>query len=124
MPTARTSAGSPTSSATTAGASSRPTAKRSSPPPEAGPGLERVPLPPEFDGFPMFSHDGKKLVWASNRNQRQRGDTNIFLADWVEEPTPDPATPAAEAPPAKVVIPGGTHLPLVLQNTASPKTPQ
>jgi Tol biopolymer transport system component len=49
-----------------------------------GTGLERVTHHPEFDSFPMFSSDGKMLVWASNRNQAKRGDTNIFLADWVE----------------------------------------
>jgi Tol biopolymer transport system component len=32
----------------------------------------------------MFSPDGKKLVFASNRNDKQQGDTNIFIADWVE----------------------------------------
>jgi Tol biopolymer transport system component len=49
-----------------------------------GTGLERVTTEPTFDGFPMFSPDGKKLVWASNRNARQPGETNIFIADWVE----------------------------------------
>ena len=32
----------------------------------------------------MFSPDGKKLVFASNRNAAQQGDTNVFIADWVE----------------------------------------
>jgi len=32
----------------------------------------------------MFTHDGKKLVWASNRNSKKRGETNIFIADWVD----------------------------------------
>jgi len=32
----------------------------------------------------MFSSDGKLLVWASNRNQKTRSETNIFLADWVD----------------------------------------
>jgi Tol biopolymer transport system component len=32
----------------------------------------------------MFSPDGKKLVFASNRNAAKSGDTNIFIADWVE----------------------------------------
>ena len=49
-----------------------------------GTSLERVTASPEFDGFPMFSPDGTKLVFASNRNARARGETNIFIADWVE----------------------------------------
>jgi len=49
-----------------------------------GTGLERVTWSPEFDGFPMFSSDGKRLVWASNRNAAKRGETNIFVAEWVE----------------------------------------
>ena len=49
-----------------------------------GSGLERVTTSPEFDGFPMFSPDGRQLVFASNRNAAQPGETNIFLADWVE----------------------------------------
>jgi Tol biopolymer transport system component len=49
-----------------------------------GTGLERITYNETFDGFPMFSPDGKKLVFASNRNGRVRGDTNIFIADWVE----------------------------------------
>jgi TolB protein len=49
-----------------------------------GTGLERVTTAPQFDGFPMFSPDGRKLVWASNRNSKVRGETNIFIADWVE----------------------------------------
>ncbi len=49
-----------------------------------GTGLERVTFEESFDGFPMFSPDGKRLVFASNRNAQQRGDTNIFIADWVE----------------------------------------
>jgi Tol biopolymer transport system component len=49
-----------------------------------GSGLERITTNETFDGFPMFSPDGKKLVFASNRNAAARGDTNIFIADWVE----------------------------------------
>lgn len=49
-----------------------------------GSGLERITTHETFDGFPMFSPDGKKLVFASNRNAAARGDTNIFIADWVE----------------------------------------
>ena len=49
-----------------------------------GTGLERVTYNESFDGFPMFSPDGKKLVFASNRNAKTQGDTNVFIADWVE----------------------------------------
>lgn len=49
-----------------------------------GSGLERITDNETFDGFPMFSPDGKKLVFASNRNAAARGDTNVFIADWVE----------------------------------------
>jgi Tol biopolymer transport system component len=30
----------------------------------------------------MFSHDGKQLVFASNRNNKVRGKTNVLIADW------------------------------------------
>ena len=46
--------------------------------------LERVTFNDTFDGFPMFSPDGRKLVFASNRNGAKRGETNLFVADWVE----------------------------------------
>jgi TolB protein len=49
-----------------------------------GGGLERVTTSPEFDAFPMFSPDGRRLVFASNRHAREQGETNIFIADWVE----------------------------------------
>ena len=49
-----------------------------------GTGLERITFNDTFDGFPMFSPDGKKLVFASNRNAAKPGDTNVFIADWVD----------------------------------------
>ena len=49
-----------------------------------GTGLERITWNPTFDSFPMFSPDGKRLVFASNRRSAKEGDTNIFIADWVE----------------------------------------
>jgi Tol biopolymer transport system component len=45
--------------------------------------VEQVTRYPGFDSFPMFSHDGNKLVFASNRRGKVRGETNIFIADWV-----------------------------------------
>ncbi|HEV2664952.1 MAG TPA: hypothetical protein VG324_08575, partial [Blastocatellia bacterium] len=49
-----------------------------------GSGLERVTFNDTFDGFPMFSPDGRKIVFCSNRNAAKQGDTNVFIADWVE----------------------------------------
>lgn len=48
-----------------------------------GTGIERVTFNSTFDGFPMFSPDGRKLAFASNRNDAKPGDTNVFIADWV-----------------------------------------
>jgi Tol biopolymer transport system component len=49
-----------------------------------GSGLERITYNAMFDGFPMFSPDGRKLVFASNRNPQKPRATDIFIADWVE----------------------------------------
>ena len=47
--------------------------------------IERVTHYDGFDGFPMFSHDGRKLVFASNRFGKVRGETNVFIADWLHD---------------------------------------
>jgi Tol biopolymer transport system component len=49
-----------------------------------GTGLERISFSEDFDGFPMFSRDGKKIVFCSNRYNKKPGDTNIFIADWID----------------------------------------
>ena len=49
-----------------------------------GKGLEKISRDKGFDAFPMFSYDGKKIVFCSNRNNGGTRDTNIFVADWVE----------------------------------------
>jgi TolB protein len=55
-----------------------------------GSGLERVTTHPDFDGFPMFSRDGKELVFESNRHDAEPGETNVFIADWIEHPGRQP----------------------------------
>ncbi len=49
-----------------------------------GSGLEQITFNETFDGFPMFTRDGKYLVFGSNRFNKKRGDTNVFLAEWVD----------------------------------------
>ena len=51
-----------------------------------GTGATPITTDTTFDGFPMFSPDGRKLVFASNRHGSVPGETNIFIADWVENP--------------------------------------
>jgi Tol biopolymer transport system component len=50
-----------------------------------GKGLEKISRDKGFDAFPMFSPDGKKIIFASNRNNGGTRDTNLFIADWVEQ---------------------------------------
>jgi Tol biopolymer transport system component len=38
----------------------------------------------DFDGFPMFTRDGKRLVFCSNRFNDKPNETNVFVADWVD----------------------------------------
>jgi Tol biopolymer transport system component len=54
-----------------------------------GSGLERITHASGFDGFPMFSPDGSRLAFASNRaSQKGTWDTNLFVAGWVDAPAP------------------------------------
>jgi Tol biopolymer transport system component len=45
--------------------------------------IEKVSHDNSFDAFPMFSPDGKKIVFCSTRNNGGGRDINIFIADWV-----------------------------------------
>ena len=47
-----------------------------------GSDLERITFFDRFNEFPIFSPSEKYLVFASNRNQKRRGGTNLFLAEW------------------------------------------
>ncbi len=52
--------------------------------PDGKPGTpERITYGGQFDGFPNFSPDGKRLVWASNRHGTVPHETNVFIADWI-----------------------------------------
>jgi TolB protein len=51
---------------------------------EGTPPLTRITFYDGFDGFPMFSPDGTMLAFASNRSGSTPGETNLFVARWVE----------------------------------------
>jgi TolB protein len=44
--------------------------------------IERITQGQSFDGFPMFTADGRLLMFASTRNAAAPGDINIFIAEW------------------------------------------
>ncbi len=50
-----------------------------------GTNLKQITFDDSFDAFPMFSFDGKKLIFSSNRHNGGTRETNLFIADWVEE---------------------------------------
>ena len=47
-----------------------------------GSGLEQVTDFGGFTSFPEFSPDGKRLVFCSDRDAKERYEFNIFVADW------------------------------------------
>lgn len=51
---------------------------------EDGSGLEQVTFSSEFDSFPMLSPDGRFLAWSSNRYNAKPGETNVFVAEWLD----------------------------------------
>jgi Tol biopolymer transport system component len=49
-----------------------------------GTGFEQITFNETFDGFPIYTIDGNHLVFCSNRFNSKEGDTNVFIADWVD----------------------------------------
>jgi Tol biopolymer transport system component len=49
-----------------------------------GTNLEKITYYDNFDGFPMFSMDGKKFIFCSNRFNFKPNQTNVFVCDWVD----------------------------------------
>jgi Tol biopolymer transport system component len=75
-----------------------------------GTGLERITTAEGFDGFPMFSPDGTRLAFASNRNQANPGETDVYVARWVEEDSGARVATAADRFAADVAYLAGDEL--------------
>ncbi len=45
--------------------------------------ITQVTLSPKADVLPVFSPDGKKLMWTSTRSED--GSSQLFIADWLRE---------------------------------------
>jgi Tol biopolymer transport system component len=54
-----------------------------------GSNLTRITHSGTFDAFPMFSYDGTKIAFSSNRVKEGEPteETNVFVADWIENPS-------------------------------------
>ncbi|MCG8468473.1 MAG: hypothetical protein MJB57_09745 [Gemmatimonadetes bacterium] len=50
-----------------------------------GTGLEQITFSDEFESFPMFTPDGRYLVFGSNRHGSHEGNTNLFIAEWIDD---------------------------------------
>jgi Tol biopolymer transport system component len=47
--------------------------------------LSRLTYNDTFDSFPVFSKNGKKIVFSSNRDAENPRNTNIFISDIVDK---------------------------------------
>jgi len=47
-------------------------------------GLEQITTYEGFDSFPMFSDDGRWLLFSSNRGGAVEGETSLYLAEWKD----------------------------------------
>jgi len=59
-----------------------------------GTGLEQITYTEGFDGFPIFSPDGRYLAFGSNRNQGEPGETDVYVARWVDGEAASAESPA------------------------------
>ena len=49
-----------------------------------GENLKQITYDSVFDSFPVFSNDGTKIVFSSNRNNGGTRNTNLFIAVWLD----------------------------------------
>ncbi|MBI3454801.1 MAG: PD40 domain-containing protein [Candidatus Rokubacteria bacterium] len=49
-----------------------------------GAGLERITYAESFAAFPMFSRDGRRLVFCSTRGAAAPREYNVFIGDWLD----------------------------------------
>lgn len=53
--------------------------------PSGMPALTRLTFHDGLDAYPACSRDGRRMVFVSSRNAERPGETNVFVARWVED---------------------------------------
>jgi Tol biopolymer transport system component len=66
----------------------------------------RVSYTDGFDGLPVFSPDGKKLCWTSNRTSEKQ--SQLYLADWNDSAAQSALAEAPERKPSSIAAAHGT----------------
>ena len=65
----------------------------------------RVTTTDGFDGLPVFSPDGNRLCWTSNRNSQ--GVSQLYLAEWNHQTALEAISAAPESQNARALNPAG-----------------
>ncbi len=82
----------------------------------------RISYTDGFDGLPVFSPDGQKLVWTSNRYAPQPGSQDkgqLFMANWNH----DGAIQALRESPRRISRPAASKAPLTPKSSSEPSSP-
>ena len=69
----------------------------------------RVTTTDGFDGLPVFSPDGNRLCWTSQRNSQ--GVSQLYLAEWNHQAALEAVLEAFAAPSVNTAIPQGRKVP-------------
>ena len=70
-----------------------------------------------FDGLPVFSPDGRQMMWTSNRTEN--GKSQLFIADWNDAAARAALSKAERRAPAAAVVTTPTPVTVVASSNAT-----